>query len=107
MYENNLKAMRIRRNMTQTEFATELQMNAGVYSRYERGERDLPLSLAKRICIQLDEDMNYLACIDNGIDYEAIAEHKKEVKKKDLAELINNLTKEELTDFLMKKINDE
>lgn len=71
-YINNLLAIRLKNNLSQQEFADELGMNVTVYSRYERGERDLPLQTAKMIAYTFDVDMNYLSCFEQDIDYDII-----------------------------------
>lgn len=71
-YINNLLAIRLKNNLSQQEFADELGMNVTVYSRYERGERDLPLQTAKMIAYTFDVDMNYLSCFEQDVDYDII-----------------------------------
>lgn len=61
MHENNLFELRTRRNLTQKEFADKAGINAGVYSRYERGETDIPLSVAKKIAVAFDVSIDFIA----------------------------------------------
>ena len=46
--------------MTQKEFAEKADINAGVYSRYERGETDIPLSVAPSAC---EKDVVFFQCV--------------------------------------------
>lgn len=61
MHENNLFELRTRRHLTQKEFADRAGINAGVYSRYERGETDIPLSVAKKIAVAFDVSIDFIA----------------------------------------------
>lgn len=72
-YPNNLYYLRLEKSMTQKEFAEELGMTAGNYSRYERGENDLPLSLAKNIAEIFGTTIDYIAGMEE-IDYSAVGE---------------------------------
>ncbi len=62
MYKNNLYQARTNAHITQTDFANKLNMNATVYGRYERGERDIPLSLAAQMANILSVSLDYIAC---------------------------------------------
>lgn len=62
MYKNNLYVVRKEVNKTQAEIAQKLGMNTNVYSRYERGDRDLPLSVAVQIADLFDVSLDYIAC---------------------------------------------
>jgi len=62
VYKNNLYVVRKEANKTQAEIAQELGMNTNVYSRYERGDRDLPLSVAIQIANLFDVSLDYIAC---------------------------------------------
>lgn len=59
--DNKLYELRTSRHMTQKEFAEKVGMNAGVYSRYERGENDIPLSVAMKIAKAFDISIDYIA----------------------------------------------
>lgn len=63
MYETNLRRIRMNNCMTQQEVACYLGMNVTVYARYERGERDLPLSIAKKLAKLYNVSIDYLAGI--------------------------------------------
>lgn len=91
--------------MSQATFAREIGMNASVYNRYERGLHDIPLSVAKRICMQFDESLDYLACMNNEVDYETIAEHEDVVTEREIDELIENMSDEEFK-YILKKYLD-
>lgn len=92
IHENNLYALRLSKHLTQREFAEEAAINAGVYSRYERGETDIPLSVAKRIAEAFDTSIDYIAGLTDGIDYETIAENQKEDDIRQIKEQISDLT---------------
>lgn len=59
--DNKLYELRTSRHLTQKEFAEKVGMNAGVYSRYERGENDIPLSVATKIAKAFDISIDYIA----------------------------------------------
>ena len=61
MYETNLRRIRMNKCKTQQEIAYYLEMNVTVYARYERGERDLPLSIAKKLAVLYNVSIDYLA----------------------------------------------
>jgi transcriptional regulator with XRE-family HTH domain len=72
--------------MTQKEFAEQLGMTAGNYSRYERGENDIPLSLAKQISVIYDVTIDYIAGEQEATpyrqdepDYTEIAKNEREL----------------------------
>ena len=58
---NKLYELRTSRHLTQKEFAEKVGMNAGVYSRYERGENDIPLSVAAKIARAFDVSIDFIA----------------------------------------------
>ncbi len=74
MHNNNkLYELRTKRHLTQKEFAEKVGMNAGVYSRYERGENDIPLSVATKIASAFDISIDYIAGYsqnEQGIGYD-------------------------------------
>lgn len=59
--DNKLYELRTSRHLTQKEFAEQVGMNAGVYSRYERGENDIPLSVAAKIARAFDISIDFIA----------------------------------------------
>lgn len=62
MYKNNLYEARDNAHITQAEIADKLNMNVTVYGRYERGERDIPLSIAAQMADIFDVSLDYIAC---------------------------------------------
>ena len=58
---NKLYELRTSRHLTQKEFAEQVGMNAGVYSRYERGENDIPLSVAAKIARAFSISIDFIA----------------------------------------------
>ena len=62
MFKNNLLVMRIESHKKQYEIAEALNMNVNVYGRYERGDRDIPLSIAIQLADMFDVSLDYLAC---------------------------------------------
>ena len=81
MYENNLLALRLKNKDTQKDIAEILGMNVTVYARYERGERDLPLSIAKQISNYYDVSIDYIACNHHEVDIQEIDEAYKRGQK--------------------------
>ena len=71
-YENNLLAIRLRNNLSQNDMSEILNMNVTVYARYERGERDMPVNVAKRIANEFQTDLNYLCCFEEPYDEETV-----------------------------------
>lgn len=61
MYSNNLYEARKQARKTQAELAEMLAKNTIVYGRYERGERDIPLSVAVQMADVLNVSLDYLA----------------------------------------------
>lgn len=59
--DNKLYELRTSRHLTQKEFAEKVGMNAGVYSRYERGENDIPLSVAAKIARAFGISIDFIA----------------------------------------------
>lgn len=54
MYGERLKEYRKRNGLTQTAMAKKLSMPQGNYSRLEKGEQDIKLSMIENICVSLD-----------------------------------------------------
>ena len=61
MYRNRLYEARTNAHITQSDMASKLNMNITVYGRYERGERDIPLSLAAQVADVLNVTLDYIA----------------------------------------------
>ena len=98
-YENNLLALRLHNNLSQSEIANILDMNVTVYARYERGERDLPMQIAKHIAYEFNSDLNYLGCYEQSLDYETINQNldilAEEKEKQDEEAIEKYLKKQE------------
>lgn len=88
MYKNNLYYIRISRGQTQKEFSKELGMNPNVYSRYERGETNMSLEVAKNIAFICDVSLDYLAGIEEP-DYADVAEGQAILEEHEMEEQIN------------------
>ncbi len=55
-----LRELRIRAGFNQTEIADLLDMQQNQYSRYERGERELPMHLFIRLAKHYDVSIDYM-----------------------------------------------
>jgi transcriptional regulator with XRE-family HTH domain len=60
-YENRLRDLRQDKDMTQAEVAEKFFMQPTQYRRYENGDSDLPLELAKKFALYYDVSVDYLA----------------------------------------------
>ncbi|MBO5047974.1 MAG: helix-turn-helix transcriptional regulator [Clostridia bacterium] len=60
-YENRLRDLRQDKDMTQAEVAEKFFMQPTQYRRYENGDSDLPLELAKKFALYYDVSIDYLA----------------------------------------------
>lgn len=60
-YRNRLRDLREDNDMTQKEMAKEFDMQPTQYRRYENGESDLPLELAKKIADYYGISVDYIA----------------------------------------------
>jgi transcriptional regulator with XRE-family HTH domain len=60
----NLRKARIEKKLSQKELADELGVTTATISRYESGERKLPVETAKRIAELLD--VNWYSLFDEG-----------------------------------------
>lgn len=105
MYKNNLYYIRIERGQTQKEFAEELGMNPNVYSRYERGETNMSLEVAKGIAQYCDISLDYLAGLEE-LDYPAIGEGQAELEERIRERRIEDDVLDEYISELEKKISD-
>lgn len=59
-YGNKLKEYRDKNGLTQTEIAVKLGMPQSNYSRLEKGEQDIKLSMIINICKTLNISANWL-----------------------------------------------
>ncbi len=60
-----LRELRVRAGYTQTEIADLLDMQQNQYSRYERGERELPMHLFLKLAEHYGESLDYIAGLDD------------------------------------------
>ncbi len=60
-YFPRLKELRLAAGLNQTEIAAILEMQQNQYSRYERGERELPMHLFIRLANHYNVSLDYLA----------------------------------------------
>lgn len=73
MYKNNLYYIRVAKGLTQKDFAEELGMNPSLYSRYERGETNMSLEVAKGIAQYCNISLDYLAGLEEP-EYDKVEE---------------------------------
>ena len=60
MYQNRLRDLREDRDLKQREIAEYLHCDQSLYSKYERGERSLPLEYAVRLAQLYNVSLDYL-----------------------------------------------
>ena len=60
-----IRDLREDRDLTQRQIAEYLMCDQSLYSKYERGERDLPLNLAVKLSEYYQVSMDYLLGMDN------------------------------------------
>ena len=67
-YFRRIRDLREDHDLTQREVANHLNMQLTVYQRYERGEREIPLWVAKSLSYFYEVSIDYLVgCTDNPI----------------------------------------
>lgn len=76
LYFNNLKELREKRNLTQKIVANDLKMYLTTYTRYERGEQDLPLHTAILIANYYDISLDNIAGLKKTIKPEQFVLHE-------------------------------
>ena len=59
-YYPRLRELRIRAGMNQTDLADVLDMQQNQYSRYERGERELPMHLFVKLAEYYNVSLDYI-----------------------------------------------
>ena len=59
-YYPRLRELRVSAGLNQTEIATVLNMQQNQYSRYERGERELPMHLFVRLATYYGVTLDYM-----------------------------------------------
>lgn len=70
MIFNRLKEVRTKRNMTQRQLAEQLHISPQVYSRYEKGDREMPISLLMEISNLFNVSVDYLLDSDTTTEKE-------------------------------------
>ena len=60
-YYPRLRELRVTAGMNQTEIADLLDMQQNQYSRYERGERELPMHLFVKLSTHYNVSLDYMA----------------------------------------------
>ena len=64
-YYPRLRELRIAAGLNQTEIADILDMQQNQYSRYERGERELPMHLFVKLAVYYKVSLDYMAGISD------------------------------------------
>lgn len=57
-----IRDVREDRDLTQKQISAFLMCDQSLYSKYERGERDIPLELILRLADYYDVSLDYLTC---------------------------------------------
>lgn len=65
MHFQRIHDLRIDHDMTQQQVADYLVCNRLVYARYERGEREIPVSMLIKLAKLYDTSIDYILGIDN------------------------------------------
>ena len=60
-----IRDLREDRDLTQQEIADLLLCDQSLYSKYERGERPLPLELAVKLAVHYNVSLDYLVVLTN------------------------------------------
>ncbi len=60
--ELRIRDLREDRDLTQKQVSSYLMCDQSLYSKYERGERDIPLELIIRLADLYDVSVDYLVC---------------------------------------------
>ena len=64
-YYPRLRELRVSAGMNQTEIADILDMQQNQYSRYERGERELPMHLFVKLAVYYKVSLDYMVGISD------------------------------------------
>ena len=64
-YYPRLRELRVGAGMNQTEIAEILNMQQNQYSRYERGERELPMHLFVKLALHYQVSLDYMVGISD------------------------------------------
>ena len=71
MHFKRLYELRVDNDKTQQEIADYLLCNRQVYARYERGIREIPVSMVMRLASYYNTSTDYILCLtDNPTPYE-------------------------------------
>lgn len=108
MYNNNLYKARKERGKTQAEIAQVLDMNVTVYSRYERGDRDIPLSVAARMAKLLNVSIDYIAGYSKSTKGIGIDEENEQLTKTIIDPITSNVGNEkEMLEAYIRRIEED
>lgn len=66
---NKIRELREDNDYTQIEIAKILETSQTVYSRYERGERELPIKYLKTLCLLYGVQSDYILGLPKGLKY--------------------------------------
>lgn len=69
IYNNRMKELREDNDYNQKTIANLLDIKQTVYSRYERGERELPIKHLKKLCIFYQVSADYILGLPKGLAY--------------------------------------
>ena len=64
-YYPRLRELRVSMGMNQTDLADSLGMQQNQYSRYERGERELPMHLFVKLAVYYKVSLDYMVGISD------------------------------------------
>lgn len=68
MYFQRIKDLREDADKTQQQVANDIHCNVTVYARYERGEREIPFSIALLLAKYYNTSLDYIAGTTNKKD---------------------------------------
>ena len=66
-YYPRLRELRVSAGLNQTEIATVLNMQQNQYSRYERGERELPMHLFVKLAQHYKVSLDYMVGLSDEL----------------------------------------
>lgn len=106
--QNNLYELRNSLHLTQKEFADKAGLNSGVYSRYERKENDIPLSVALKIATAFNVSIDYIAGYSESTKGIGIDEENKQLAKTIIDPITSNVGSEkEMLEAYIRHIEEE
>ncbi len=68
-YYENMKAIRIKRGLTQTQVASLMNISQSTYSKYENGKRMIPLNMLAKFCLIVNVSSNYILDLPDNLRY--------------------------------------